>query len=71
MKENRLVEAMSMARLNYLRNNSFDIGANDYRKVARDACRVGSLAVITAINRLLVSKNASTDELVRLALVVY
>ncbi len=71
MKENKLLEAMSLVRLNFLRFNNFNIQVNNYRKVARDACRVGSLAIISTINKLLIDKTATSEDLVKLALVVY
>lgn len=71
MSENKLIDAMSLARLNYMRSNSFEINANNYRKVARDACRVSALGCISAINRILIEKQNDKQSIIRLLKTVH
>jgi hypothetical protein len=68
-----LVEAIAIIEFNYLRRGGFpNIQDNsNYRKIPRDALRVGILCMTSRINEMLVKKNEDKDEYIKILLTIH
>jgi len=63
--EKQLINAMQVARLGYLKFNGFNINENNYRKISRDASRVGILVFSTFINKQLIDSTVDNESCVK------